>query len=256
MVDLSTTIAGGKIDSPPFVAASATPMDNTRTAVDQPRSTSIPVFGFAALRAVEPVQRAHQHTTAAAATRTTLGGGSGRESGRSNDRNAATTAASMYPISPSAGKRRLDPFWDDALGDIQSSGKKRTKGVDATAVYGDDNDGQDEAIPLPSHSILQQYRSTESTPLDIIGLHRQFCPWVHVVRYSPRDKQESIGGVSTGGHMNGWQWYAHQLAGECRERLGDIASIGDDGGEYNDGIGEWNPSQVLRDALSKVEVRK
>lgn len=99
----------------------------------------------------------------------------------------------------------------------------------------------------PSAAALQRYRNMAATSLDPLAMHRPFCPWVHAVHV--------IG--AEGGGLCGWQWCVQQLVPGDKgtgapRRAGDDAELGPD----DQGGAAWDPAQLLRNTLAKVEVKK
>jgi hypothetical protein len=174
-----------------------------------------------------------------------------------------------------AKRRRDDAAWVEATianppnadlagGDNATSVDKRQRTAIETETMPPPPHVTIASAAMPTQAVLQEYRSMQSTPLDPISLHRPFCPWVHAAGSS-----NTGSGSSDRAHavFCGWQWYAQQLGPESSGLFGSPGAIcggNADGGDNDEGNGAgeggraaaWNPAAVLRNALSKVEVKK
>lgn len=259
-VNIATTIAGGSIDDslgngggvfgrgPPVFGTSPPPHSSAAAEVEE---ESLPVFGFAALRAAEP----------------------------------GATSSSHLLVHQGTKRRRDDAAWVEATlaGEDSAYGSaKQQRTTTTTAPNSEATQATERAIPAPPLPLvfvatehtqaLQEYRSMQSIPLDPIALHRPFCPWVHAAGSSSSSSSINItGDRAVNAVLCGWQWCAQQLGPETSGLLlGSPGVMGTRGGggssdEDNDDegrVGErgrgaaWNPAAVLRSVLSKVEVKK
>jgi hypothetical protein len=262
-VNIATTIAGGSIDEslengggvfgrgPPLFGASPPPSSAPAAEVEE---ESLPVFGFAALRAAEP----------------------------------GATSSSQILVHQGAKRRRDDAAWVEATlaGEDAGYGSAKHQRTATTTAPNVEATHATTAIILPppspssgppifvatapTQAVLQEYRSMQSIPLDPVALHRPFCPWVHAAgRLTSNTSTTSDHGVNA--VLCGWQWCAQQLGPEKINGF-TFGKSGVTGGRDNDGDQEddddgtgvggrgrgaaWNPAAVLRNALSKVEVKK
>ncbi|KAG7672791.1 hypothetical protein Ndes2526B_g08673 [Nannochloris sp. 'desiccata'] len=267
-VNVATTIAGGSIDeswgngggvfgrSPPLFGApvfggvSPPPLSSSAAiaAAAAAEGESVPAFGFAALRAAEP----------------------------------GATNSSQVLVHQGAKRRRDDAAWVEATLAGEDAGygsNKRQHNTTAKAPHATEATIRPPpsappppppavlVAPVPPQSILQEYRSMQTLPLDPIALHRPFCPWVHAAGGST-GSTSSTSDRAVPAVLCGWQWCAQQLGPETSGLLfGSPGVMGGGGGDQEDdedghGVGDggraaaWNPAAVLRNALSKVEVKK
>lgn len=238
-VNLETTIAGGSMEEAaqtggvgPFGAAAAPAFGSPAPAAAAaapaaPAEGTLPVFGFAALRAAEP---------------------------------GSVSAL----LQKSAAKRRADEaFLQAALGSSggvsgggdgdkrpRSDAGQQKQGQEAEKVAASNSKAVAAAAPPPPPAAtLQRLRAAEASPLDPLALHRRHCPWVHAATATEGTDRAAL---------CGWQWCAQQLSPEGVAEGAAAAGAGGDE-EESEGGGDgaaWNPAALLRNALSKVEVKK
>lgn len=180
--DISTTIAGGDLQSPPGgdAPAAAAPFGRPTAASDE-----APVFGFAALHASAEEEKSTPGKQA----------------------------------SFNLNKRLRDPFWDSILAaDSEASAEKKKKRPVATPGTGTGAGAGTPPPSLPAPATLRQYRTKI---LNCIALHRSYCPWVKAIKVNKQggsavadDNHTASASEALGaeGHC-GWRWCLKQLTG-------------------------------------------
>jgi len=216
--------------------------DNDRDNVQTHQT--VPVFGFEALRAQAP-------TSASTSLSSSL---------------AASKKRSLPITRFSSVGHDDDRLEDDVnakrskMNSVLTTTKKSTA-MTAASVNGEfANAASSQAGLPPSGAVLQRYRGMATVPLDPLAAHRPFCPWVHAVHAMSEDVAEIRGAPC------GWQWSVQQLSPGSHGKRSGGAGTGtgtvpgsdeyEEEGDGNGGGASWNPSQILRNALAKVEVKK
>ncbi|PRW56570.1 Nuclear-interacting partner of ALK [Chlorella sorokiniana] len=265
--DIATTIAGGSMQAAPGAAAAPFgsggqqapafgaaqqasdggegSVEADGAAAQQPlaapapfgggSSASMPVFGFAALQSSKPEAQA----------------------------GAAAGAANGSHAQVDRGQKRKQPdfSWSAIMADIdaKAAAEKRDKAAAAAAGGG----GTAEAAAAgraagpadgrgapPSRQqrlaaagvAAAKYAAAESSALDPLALHRAFCPWVNATQAG--DKEGRCG----------WRWCLRQLAASAAPAAPDAGGPAEEEGEG--ASRDWDPAQLLRSVLNKVDVHK
>ncbi|KAK2078648.1 hypothetical protein QBZ16_003488 [Prototheca wickerhamii] len=86
-----------------------------------------------------------------------------------------------------------------------------------------------------SSSALERYARLSVRPLDVVSLHRSFCPW-----------------TATGQGRPGWEQVLDQLA---PEGAGDAQAASKECAPAQPAAAEWNPVTLLNSVLGKVDVQ-
>lgn len=100
--------------------------------------------------------------------------------------------------------------------------------------------------------LIDKYKRREVVPLDLMNLHRSFCPWVHGINSDNGRDEETGESVVTDaqGSLCGWKWYAKQLGGDVSQIL-DFDWTAEDIESK-----QWDPAGLLKTVLGKMQVKK
>jgi hypothetical protein len=107
-----------------------------------------------------------------------------------------------------------------------------------------------------------QYETIVADPVDPLSLHRSYCPWVHSPPGSSgANSDDSVASATT--ESTGWQWAVRQLlAAAVPDRNVHLSglTLTKDAGNGQEGSDDqsrgWDPSALLRNVLSKLEIKK
>ena len=290
-INVATTIAGGSIEKDqdqerragggpfgggPFGGGGGTPLfapPPMAQTDSEPDPSGVPVFGFAALRAAEPGSVSTLLATTAAKRKrddawweAALAGTAGTDTG------TAGTVHQNNDINTNA----------NGSGNAVHTEQGEEQGAAAAAAAAKQARRMPGLTAAQKKALVSKYAAStgEVKPLDPLSLHRPHCPWVNIpslattTTTTATDADDADAATLTAATPKsngvcGWQWCAQQLGPDHlhtrlfslqqqeeqqqqQQQYGatSIQGHGDGGGT------EWNPAQLLRNALAKVQVKK
>lgn len=160
----------------------------------------------------------------------------------------------------------VDKYEQPVFGFQALQTKKRARNADLTNSPNQEKKqrqdfGNDDTKSL-SGALAIQYETLIADPIDPLSLHRSYCPWVHSPSGSSgANSDDSVASASSG--STGWQWAVRQLlTAAVPDRNGHLSglTLPKDAGNGQEGSDDqsrgWDPSALLRNVLSKLEVKK
>ncbi|KAI7845018.1 hypothetical protein COHA_001384 [Chlorella ohadii] len=269
--DIATTIAGGTMQAAPSAAAApfgsgtqqapafgAQPQANgggegstaggtattTGDADQQPAaapapfgsgsSAGMPVFGFAALQSAKP------EVPAGAAGGAANGSHAQVDRGQKRKQPDFSWSAIMAEIDAKAAAEKREKA--AAAGSGSGANAAAAAGGAAGPAAGRGAPPSRQQRLAAAGVAAAKYASVEAAPLDPLALHRTFCPWVNATQAG--DKEGRCG----------WRWCLRQLAAAAAPAAPDASGPAEEEGEG--GGRDWDPAQLLRSVLNKVDVHK
>lgn len=239
-------------------------------------SGSMPVFGFAALQSSKP-------EAPAGAAPAANGSHAQVDRGQKRKQPDFSWDAIMAEIDAKAAAEKREKAAATAAGGGASANAAAAGGAAGPAGGRGAPPSRQQRLAAAGVAAAK-FAAAEPVPLDPLALHRAFCPWVNATQASRcgwRQWGKSFHDCTAGCAKScalavprliplvllpitlqagdkegrcGWRWCLRQLAASAAPAAPDAGGPADEEGEG--GGRDWDPAQLLRSVLNKVDVHK